>query len=78
MRKVDKLGRIVIPQELRKKYGMTEGSDIEFIDTGESVALRAAEPFCKICRARLEEGSMLPICDRCADEIVEKHGERIK
>ena len=37
MRKVDTLGRIVIPKELRMKYGLTEGADITFEDNGEGV-----------------------------------------
>jgi len=32
MRKVDKEGRIVIPKELREKYGLLVGSDVKIVD----------------------------------------------
>ena len=50
MRKVDKLGRIVIPLPLRQKYGFTEGTVIEFLDAGDGVNLRNAEACCKLHR----------------------------
>jgi len=70
MRRVDKLGRIVIPMELRKKYGLTEGAEIEFLDVGEGITVRASEPFCKFCRAKISEGATLPLCDRCIAEVM--------
>ena len=49
MKKVDKLGRIVIPLSLRKKYGLTEGADVEFLDGGDGVGKRKlSEPALKL------------------------------
>ncbi len=42
MRKVDKLGRIVIPLELREKYGLYEGTRIEFLDFVSEIAGKRA------------------------------------
>ena len=41
MRKVDDLGRIVIPMELRKKYGLSKGVEIEFLDNGDGITVKA-------------------------------------
>ena len=52
MRKIDRLGRIVIPMDLRKKYGFNEGVKIEFFDVGDGITVKPVEPICKICRAK--------------------------
>ena len=79
MRRVDKLGRIVIPQELREKYGLTEGAAVEFIDSGFGVTVRASDCFCKICNSPIPDTRTLSLCDGCILEAVrsyekEKHG----
>ena len=76
MRKVDKLGRIVIPLELRNKYGLTEGASIEFIDSGDGVTVKSTDPFCKICRVRISEDAPLPLCDECIAKVLESYNEK--
>ena len=70
MRRVDKLGRIVIPQELRKKYALTEGARVEFLDGGDGITVRPSDPFCRLCRARIADGATLPLCDACVAEVM--------
>lgn len=43
VRKVDELGRIVIPKELRKVYGMPEGTPIEIFTDDGTIVLRKYE-----------------------------------
>ena len=79
MRRVDKLGRIVIPRELRDKYGMTEGTEVEFIDSSSGVTVKPAEPFCRICYCKDAVNSETPLCKECIEKIVceyreEEHG----
>ena len=76
MRQVDKLGRIVIPMELRRKYGLVEGARVEFLDDGEGINVRPSDPFCKVCRSRISEGATLPLCDRCIAEAAKKYREK--
>ena len=45
-RKVDELGRIVIPRELRKNLGIEEGDLIEISLKGHDVILRKVNPKC--------------------------------
>ncbi|MBQ8719601.1 MAG: AbrB/MazE/SpoVT family DNA-binding domain-containing protein [Clostridia bacterium] len=75
MRKIDKLGRIVIPLELREKYGLTEGTSVEFLDVGKGIAVRAKEPACKLCRARISKGKSLPLCDGCILKILKEYNK---
>ena len=69
MRKVDRLGRIVVPKELRKKYGLTEGASIEFLDIGDGITVKPSEPFCKICRKRIGADARFPLCDECISKV---------
>nr|DAJ09143.1 MAG TPA: stage V sporulation protein T [Caudoviricetes sp.] len=45
-RKVDELGRVVIPKELRKNLGIEEGDLIEISLKGHDVILRKASQKC--------------------------------
>lgn len=36
-------GQVTIPRPLREKYGLTPDAEVEFVDTGEGVALRRAK-----------------------------------
>ena len=65
MRKVDDLGRIVIPKELRKKYGLIEGADIEFVESGDGVTVKASAHICIICKSPVPEDISLPLCKDC-------------
>ena len=65
MRKVDKLGRIVIPLELRQKYGLSEGVTIEFLDGGDGITVKPFEFVCKLCHKKISEDSAFPLCEAC-------------
>ncbi|EEK77748.1 AbrB/MazE/SpoVT family DNA-binding domain-containing protein [Bacillus luti] len=45
-RKVDELGRVVIPVELRRTLGIAEGTAIGFHVEGENIVLRKQEKSC--------------------------------
>ncbi|SCC46735.1 AbrB/MazE/SpoVT family DNA-binding domain-containing protein [Bacillus wiedmannii] len=45
-RKVDKLGRVVIPVELRRTLGIAEGTALGFHVEGENIVLRKQEKSC--------------------------------
>ncbi|PGC57664.1 AbrB family transcriptional regulator [Bacillus toyonensis] len=45
-RKVDELGRVVIPVELRRTLGIDEGTALGFHVEGENIVLRKQEKSC--------------------------------
>ncbi|PFS47358.1 AbrB/MazE/SpoVT family DNA-binding domain-containing protein [Bacillus thuringiensis] len=45
-RKVDELGRVVIPVELRRTLGIVEGTALDFQVEGENIVLRKYEKSC--------------------------------
>lgn len=49
VRKVDELGRIVLPIELRRTLGIEEKECIEIFVDGESIILRKYQPACIFC-----------------------------
>ncbi len=49
VRKVDELGRIVIPIELRRTMGIEEKDALEIYVDGEKIILKKYEPACIFC-----------------------------
>ncbi len=72
VRDVDPLGRIVIPKELRKTFGIMDGDPLEiFVDSG-MIILKPYEPACIFCGqadGNVKEYKGKLICGRCAKEI---------
>ncbi|MEG0919280.1 MAG: AbrB/MazE/SpoVT family DNA-binding domain-containing protein [Anaerovoracaceae bacterium] len=71
VRKVDELGRIVIPKELRNSLGIDVKDPIEIFVEGEFIMLKKYEPSCSFCgEARdLKEFNGKKICSKCLDEL---------
>lgn len=40
VRRIDILGRIVVPKEIRKSYGITEGDPVEILPTPDGIILK--------------------------------------
>lgn len=40
IRKIDKLGRVVIPAQIRKENGWTEGTQLEILSSSEGILLK--------------------------------------
>ena len=76
MRKIDDLGRIVIPKELRKKYRLLEGADIEFIDCGDGVTVKASSHICIVCKKAVPEDISLPLCRDCVMKGYEEYSKQ--
>jgi len=49
VRKVDELGRVVLPIELRRTLNIMEKDALEIYVNGESVILKKYEPACIFC-----------------------------
>lgn len=49
IRKMDNLGRVVIPQELRKSLGIQGGDELELRVENGGLLLRKFEPGCVFC-----------------------------
>lgn len=74
VRKIDELGRIVIPMELRRTLDIKERDPIEIFVDGEKIVLMKYQPGCSICgntdKVRTFKGSR--ICQKCINELKRK------
>lgn len=70
-RKVDELGRIVIPIELRRTLDIAEGEPLEIFVDEEQIVLKKYEPGCIFCGQVNEvinyKGKN--VCKSCIEEI---------
>ncbi len=71
VRRVDELGRVVIPIELRNKFGIEEKDPIEIYVDGSSIILKKYEPNCIFCgnAKRLSEYKGKLVCDKCLAKL---------
>ena len=71
IRKVDELGRIVLPMELRNKLEIAEKDPIEIFVDGSSIILRKHNPNCVFCGSskNLISYNNKLICSKCKDKI---------
>ena len=71
VRKIDELGRIVLPSELRRVFGIREGDELEISVDGERVILQKRQDQCLFCSADQPELEYKDrrICQSCATEL---------
>lgn len=71
IRRVDELGRVVIPIELRNKFEITEKDPMEIFVDGSSIILKKYEPNCIFCGSskKLVDFQGKLICEKCASSI---------
>lgn len=71
IRKVDELGRVVIPIELRNQFNISEKDPIEIFVDGSSIILKKYEKSCLFCGGskRLNEYKGKLICNKCLEQL---------
>lgn len=72
IRRIDNLGRVVIPKEIRKALDIKEGDTVEIGLEGEQVYVKKPSIECKFCNNILTEeqlDSKFKICSNCQEEI---------
>jgi AbrB family transcriptional regulator, transcriptional pleiotropic regulator of transition state genes len=73
VRRVDELGRVVIPKELRRTLGIGEKDPLEIFVNGEQIVLRKYAPGCVLCGS-IDDGKLVQlhgklICIGCVADI---------
>ncbi len=71
VRKVDELGRVVLPMELRRTFGINVKDPMEIYVDGSRIVLKKYEPACTFCD---EAGEVLEyrgknVCKSCLAEL---------
>lgn len=71
IRRMDELGRVVIPIEIRNQFNIAEKDPMEIYVDGSSIVLKKFEPNCIFCgntKNLLEYHDKL-ICTKCSEKI---------
>ncbi len=71
VRKVDELGRVVIPMELRKTLSIAERDPLEIFVEGDTIILKKYQPACIFCGQAKDVRNLKGknVCPKCIDEI---------
>ncbi len=71
LRKIDGLGRVVIPMEIRNKLEISQNDPLEIHVEGNSIVLRKYEPDCTFCGSskNVIEFKGKNICEKCRKEL---------
>ncbi|KAA5806045.1 AbrB/MazE/SpoVT family DNA-binding domain-containing protein [Thermoanaerobacterium thermosaccharolyticum] len=71
VRKVDELGRVVIPIELRRTLNIAERDALEIYVDGEQIVLKKYEPACIFCgnAENVVNYKGKNICKNCLDDL---------
>ncbi len=73
IRRVDELGRIVIPKEMRTKMGITEDTPMEIYVEGDSIVMRRDASGCIFCGKTEDTADVRgkQVCRECISAIKE-------
>jgi len=71
VRKIDELGRIVLPAEMRRTYDINEKDAVEIFTQGDMIILKKYNEVCIICgsSADLKTFKDKSICSKCQKEL---------
>ena len=71
VRKIDPLGRLVIPIEVRRMLGLRENEPVEMFIDGTKVVIQKYVPACIICGSLADVHTIddKNICDICVEKI---------
>ncbi len=70
-RKIDELGRIVLPIELRKQFGISERDSLEIYVEGDRIILKKKKQACVFCgkSTGLVAYKDHMVCNTCIEEL---------
>ncbi|KGE20039.1 AbrB/MazE/SpoVT family DNA-binding domain-containing protein [Paenibacillus wynnii] len=72
VRRIDELGRVVLPKELRRTLGIAPLDPLEVFVDGDKIVLKKYTPGCTLCGSieELKHLSGKPICTTCITEVI--------
>ena len=68
-RKIDKLGRIVLPMDFRKALGLEGEAEVIIGVHGDAITVKGAQATCRICGCAQNISANLKICTDCITKI---------
>lgn len=68
-RKLDKLGRVVVPADYRYRTGIDIGDQIKITEEAGKLIIEKLKPFCKICGSEENINEQYSVCEDCINKI---------
>ena len=72
-RKIDKLGRIVLPMDFRKALGLEGEAEVVLGINGNTITVKSVDNSCKLCGSMVEVSSSIRVCSECIRKIRENN-----
>lgn len=71
VRNIDRLGRVVLPMELRRMLGINIQDPVEIFTEGNSVVIRKYRPSCVFCSSdkKITVFHGINVCENCVKEL---------
>ncbi len=69
VRKLDHMGRIVLPAEYRRKTGIDDMSEVRITESNGKIIIERLSPYCKICGAEENLNDKMSVCEECIAKI---------
>jgi len=75
VRKLDQLGRIVIPKEIRNVFDLKEADPVEIFVDESNIILRKYQPSCIFCNSEAKDSNDIvefggkKVCKKCLTKI---------
>ncbi len=74
-RHLDAMGRVVIPQEMREKLGITHNTLLDIALKGGKIIISKSGASCAVCGGTGDILEGTKVCTGCAREIAERLGK---
>jgi len=68
-RRVDKLGRLVLPIDIRKQMGIETFTEVKMIFENGVLTITSHIKSCKLCGATLLADTPMSICKKCIQKV---------
>jgi len=69
VRKLDTLGRLVLPADYRKKAGIGADGEVRITECDGKIIIEKLRPACKICGSNDNLNEKFQLCEKCIKEI---------
>lgn len=69
VRKLDHMGRIVLPAEYRKNLGIDLCGEVRITATENKIIIEKLVPVCKICGSEENLNTEISVCNTCIRKI---------
>ena len=74
VRKLDQLGRLVIPKETRRVFNLNGRDPVEIFTDEDKIIIKKYNPGCQCCgnMENIKEYKGIKICKKCLDKLSNK------